>query len=401
MLVAAAVCPVSGGCKYALMNYGYGPNVGPDLSTGPRRLAPLDLSAIPDNVPPASTPSDPPSYQQLSADECRKRAARNSVLGNQIARAVADPVVCTNGPGQSVRWLRNVTANHLSDEARNRTAGAALDLYYQLLEAELLSDLQTASQVEVDALVTYGEKAIAEGAEESPEFYTLRKQQIETRADRVKLRAGIGRLNRELKPLLGLDANSPPLLPVDSLHVAPAAFDVEQAVRLGLTAREDLNALRDLIAGLDYRTLEAVRQSLDGLSPSLAVVSTASRVLAPGLRDTLSFLGRPDLDRVRNRLAGYLAEQEREVEKDIRTAAVEWESERELVALSKKQAALAVKRASEFEARKKEGAGVETDLRKARLESLKAEVDVVREAIKWQRADVKVRQAMGQLFGEQ
>jgi hypothetical protein len=392
---ATAGCRTAGGPRPAA------PAPPPELPTVERQLAPIDVSRLPDDPAPLAPAAPPGPYHRLTAEECHRLACANSPVARLIDLAAEPPQ--RRHPldltPRAVDDLRAAAAAQMSREARQRTAAAALDLYYQLLEAELLSDVLAETQAEVDELVRAGEVTAEKGFKESAQFLTLRRQQVELRADRAKLQAGIRRLNTELKAQTGLDAVPGPLLPADQIQVTPEALDPEQAVRVGLANRPDLQLIRTLIAGLDARTVDAVRQSLVGLVPPLGTITAATRVLAPGLRVLIPHLAKPDVESLRRQLRTYLADQEREAERDIRTAIDEWASERELVAVAARRVRLEADRVRELGVKRQAGAAVETDYRLARLDLLKAQADLVREAVKWKRADVKARRAMGLLCG--
>ncbi len=399
LLLLAAVVPAFAGCR--------GPAGGPppprcvpQLPTVERRLAPVDVSRVGDESS-AAQPAPPPGpYYRLTAEECHRLACVNSTAARLIDVASADqPRSLLDFTPRAADDLRRKIAGHMSRDARIRTAAAALDLYYRLLEAELLSDVLAESQSEVDELVRAGEVTAERGFKESAEFLQLRRQQVELRAERAKLRSGVQRLNAELKNLVGLDAVPGPLLPADQIQVVPEPLDPEQAVRVGLATRPDLLLLRDLAAGLDARTVDAVRQALAGLVPPLRAINAATRVLAPGLRSLLPYLSKPDVESLRRQVRTRLADQEREAAKDIRAAVDDWAGERELVAIARRRAELEAGRVRELEVRRAAGEAVEADYHKARLDYLKAQSDVIREAVKWKQADVKARQEMGLLCG--
>ncbi len=397
LLVAAATagCHAAGGPRPAA------PLAAPELPTVERRLAPIDLSRLPEDVTQAAPAAPPGPYYRLTAEECHRLACARSAAGRLIDEAAAGPPQHPLDPTpRAVDDLRAAAAAQMSREARQRTAAAALDLYYQLLEAELLSDVLADTQAEVDELVRAGEVTAEKGFKESAQFLTLRRQQVELRADRAKLRAGVRRLNTELKALTGLDHLPGFLLPADPIAVTPEALDPERAVRVGLATRPDLQLIRTLIAGLDARTVDAVRQALAGLVPQLGAINAATRVLSPGLRAFIPHLAQPDVHSLRRQLRTYQADQEREAERDIRTAIDEWASERELVAVAARRVRLESDRVRELEVKRQAGAAVETDYRLARLDLLKAQANLVREVVKWKRADVKARRAMGLLCGE-
>ncbi|HET6574238.1 MAG TPA: hypothetical protein VFG68_11580, partial [Fimbriiglobus sp.] len=256
-----------------------------------RKRAPIDVSRLTTDPTSLAQTAPPGPYHRLTAEECHRLACANSSAGRLIdAAATGQRRRLLDGIPHAADDLREAAAAQASREARLRNAAAALDLYYQLLEAELLSDVLVESQAEVDELVRAGEVTIELGVPETGQFLTLRRQQVQLRADRAKLRAGIRRLNTELKALTGLDYLPGPLLPTDQIVVTPEPLDPEQAVRVGLAARPDLQLIRTLTAGLNARTVDAVRQAVVGLVPPLAAINTATRVLAPGLRALIPYL---------------------------------------------------------------------------------------------------------------
>jgi hypothetical protein len=399
LLVAAL--PVSLGCQ-APAPCPVPRFVPPELPAVERQLAPVDVSRVPDSPPPApGTANTAGPYYRLTAEECRQFACASSTIANLIETAAANDNRSGCGIGtRAADQLRETVAWHLSAETRNRSAGAALDLYYRLLEAELLADVLAASQKEVDALVSAGEKMTRGGFTESAELFRLRKQQVDLQAKRTQLRSGIAKLNDELKSLTNLTAVPGPLLPTDQLQVTPEPLDPEQAVRVGLATRPDLQLLRALVNGLDHRTFQAVRQALANLVPPLGAVTAASRVLAPGLRTAFPFLNNPDdVDALRRQVGTYLADREREAVKEIRAAVNDWATELELVVIAKRRLAVETERVRELRVKRESGAAVEADYRRAKLEALQAEADLIREATKWKQADVKVRQTLGMLCG--
>ncbi len=371
-----------------------------ELPTVERRLAPIDVSQLTDDPTPTAQTAPAGPYHRLTAEDCQRLACANSSVGRLIDEAArSQPRRLLDGTPRAADDLREAAAAQASREARLRNAAAALDLYYQLLETELLSDVLAESQQQVDELVRAGEITAERGFKESDQFLTLRRQQVQLRADRAKLQAGIRRLNTELKALTGLDSLPGPILPADQIVVTPEPLDADQAVRVGLSARPDLQLIRTLIAPLNARTVDAVRQAVAGLVPPLGAINTATRVLAPGLRSLVPLLTRPDVRAMRSQLTTLLADREREAVRDIRTAADDWLSERELTTIATRRVQLETDRVHELAVKRQAGAAVETDYRLAKLDLSKAQADLIREAVKWKRADVKARQAMGLLCG--
>jgi hypothetical protein len=373
----------------------------PALPLAPRQVIPPDVAAVADRLTAVALPAAGP-YLQLTAEQCRELACAHAGTANLIlAAARDDDNGCFDwGPKADAARVRRVTARHLAREVRVRTAAAALDLYYRLLEAELLSDLLVTTAAEVDDLVTAGERLQGRGFTESPEFFTLRRQQVEVRAEYARLRQGARRLNAELKALIGKGGEPGTLLPCDRIQVTADGLDVETVVHVGLAGRPDLQLLRDLDADLDARTVDAVRQAVIGLVPALKAVTTAAPVLTPGLAVLVPHLAKPEVESTRRQIRSLLADRTAEADKDIRSAADEWATQQELVGLARRRLAVETSRVDELAARRRSGAAVEADYRRAKLDALRAEAEVIREAVKWKLADVKVRQAMGVLCSD-
>ena len=110
-------------------------------------------------------------------------------------------------------------------------------------------------------------------------------------------------------------------------------------------------------------------------------------------------MAKAEVAAVRSQIMGLLQDREREVAKEIRTAAEEWTTARELVAIARQRFKLHTANVGDLEKKSKVGQAVELELRKARLELLKAESELVGDIVKWKLADVKARETMGLLCG--
>ncbi len=395
-------CSLSAGCR-APMPVRSEPHE-TALPVTERQIPAPDVSAITD-LPSlgSANPLPPVGYYRLTAEECRQLACENSSLGNLIdsASTTRPPgPLAGHGAGAAIDRVRAMAGGYIAQEARNRTAGSALALYYKLLELELKSDVLASSILELDRLIQANDKLIEKGFKQTSDGFELKKQRLELEADRTRLRSGIARLNSELKSLLAIDAATAGfLLPADQVRVVPDPLDAEQAVQLGLMLRGDLNLLRCLANSVDHRTLQAVRKVLIGLAPPLAAVVQATEDLAPLLLPYVSAMAKAEVAAVRSQIMGLLQDREREVAKEIRTAAEEWTTARELVAIARQRFELHTANVGDLEKKSKVGQAVELELRKARLELLKAESELVGDIVKWKLADVKARETMGLLCG--
>lgn len=395
-----ALTLLAAGCRWLAAPHFDTPKPAPaDLPLADRMVPPPDASAVAEPLP----EPPPAGYYRLTADECHALACRNSSAANLIESSViVQPGCFANISGRAYSdWVRVTAARHLSGEARSRTASAALTLYYQLLELELKSDVLRASLVELDELVKTNDVLLAQGFKQTDDTYELKKRRIELLGDQARLRSGVQRLNAELKSLLAIDPGSSGfLLPADQVKVVPDPIDAGQAVQAGLMLRNDLNLLRQLAGMTDHRTVPAVRRVLTGLTPVLGAVSLPTATDDVSLSPFVSSMAKAEAASVRRQLHGLLQDREREAAKEIRTAVEEWSTARDLVAIARKKFELGQERVTDYEKRQKVGQGVELELRKARLELLQSESDLIGEIAKWKLADVKAREAIGLLCGE-
>jgi hypothetical protein len=368
-----------------------------DLPLVERTVPAPDVSAS--GEPSAPPPS--PGYYQLTADECRDLACRNSAAANLIeASVVVEPGCLAHFTGRdAVDHLRVTAAGHLSREARNRTAAAALTLYYRILELELKADVLANSVQEVDELLKAAAILEEKGFKPADDTFALKKQRVELTGEGAKLRSGIGKLNAELKSLLAIDPGTPGLiLPADQVKVVPDPLDPQLAVQVGLANRADLNLIRSVANAADVRTLAASKRVLAGLVPILGAVSRPAEE-ASVLSPFVDGLAKAEGCAVRKQLTGLLHDREREATKDIRTAVDEWATARDLVAVARQKFELDTQRVDELQARADTGQAVAAELSRAKLDLLKTEADLISTVTAWKVADVKAREAMGLLCG--
>ena len=366
-----------------------------------RQIPAPDLTKLEDK--PKDAKPAPQAYYNLTAEECRALACRNSAIGNLVDASA--PGCTPSGHNVASRyasdWVRITAASYISADARNRNAGAALNLYYRILELELKSDVLNSSIAELDALVKANDILAAKGFKQSSDAHELRKQRIDLDAKGAQLRSGLAKLNAELKNLLAIDPGTAGfILPADQVRVVPDPLDAEQAVALGLANRADLNLLRAVGNMTDHRTVPAVRQVMIGAVPGLAAVMRMAQFAPVQMIPFLDTVAKAEANAVKKQVLGLLTDREREAAKDIRTAVEEWTTARELVSIARQRFELNQSRVTELEKRAKVGQTVELELRKSRLDLLQSESDLVGEIAKWKLADVKAREVIGLLCDE-
>jgi hypothetical protein len=83
-------------------------------------------------------------FRGLTAEDCQCRAVRSSTMGNLLAsQQEQSRLPCL--PCHKGKSLYREVLDYSADEARNRSAGDALEAYYQLAEAEGKDDLLRSS----------------------------------------------------------------------------------------------------------------------------------------------------------------------------------------------------------------------------------------------------------------
>jgi hypothetical protein len=366
-----------------------------DLPLVERIVPPPDVTAA--GEPSAPLPS--PGYYQLTADECRELSCRNSSAANLIESSVVVEPGCFAHltARDSIDYLRVTAATHLSREARNRSAAAALTLYYRILELELKADVLANSVQEVDALLKSAATLEEKGFKAADDTHTLKKQRVELTGEGARLRSAIAKLNAELKSLLAIDPGTPGLiLPADQVKVVPDPLDPQLAVQVGLANRADLNLLRGVANAVDVRTLAAAKRVLAGMVPILGAVSRPVETASP-LSPFVDGMAKAEGCAVRKQLTNLLHDREREAAKDIRSAVDEWTTARDLVAVARQKFELDTARVDDLTKRSNIGDAVQAELGKAKLDLLKTEADLIGAVTAWKVADVKAREAMGLL----
>jgi hypothetical protein len=212
-------------------------------------------------------------------------------------------------------------------------------------------------------------------------------------------------LNGGLKSLLGLPGGADyQLWPDATLEVRDDLPDEEEAVRVGLHHRPDLNLLRCLLDGGDDST-GAARRVLAGVNPLLAGpplelpcgLRLVVRLVAP-LAGSLP--PQPDARATREQLTLLLAERERQAEREIRAAVVRAKAQADLARLHAERVGRLAAKQSDLVNKQNAGQAVAAELARARADVRKAEGDRLEAAVAHAAALVRLRQAQGLLVRE-
>jgi outer membrane protein TolC len=365
------------------------------LPTVDKSSLPLDLSALPKG--PGPYPADA-TYHGLTEADCPCLAARASTLGNlldQKAQALSQRKSKFRVGADKASEQSRTVLQHAADEARNRSAGDAMEAFYRLTEAEGRLALLLLGLKEVNESVKRAEELQAKNLRPPVEIAVIRKQLTDLRSDEVNLRIAILQLNARLKVLLGLSCGDYSLWPLADLKVVPEEPDIEEAVNYGLHHRPELALLEALADGLDARSLTVASQALGGVNPLLGEPSSPAHCAS-----LLACLDGSKVQSAKQQVQTLLAERKRQATEEIRQAVGLVAYRAQLVILARQKVEIEERRIKELEEKKAKGLDAEDELSTARLNLYKAQGERLREVVNWKIARAQLRQAQGRLLEE-
>lgn len=404
-------------CQTAANVQAGGPQVAPLPLTQRATLEP-DIASLPAEPPPVLIGATAEiRYRLLRAVDCQCLAVIHSSIGNLLARervGLADAqrgcpksslhVLLPRQCAQSVNELKTAILYYSELEARNRSAAYALDLYYRLAESEAKADLLDQAAADLAEAVRHSRDLLQQGFKLPIELTTLQRQEIDARADRIKLSAGIVELNGRLKGLIGQQD-----LPADE-HLWPAGesdmtfspLDLEAAVHVGLRQRAELNLLRALLHDLDAKTLPVIRDFLKGLNALLGEQAKHATPVGRAYDVAKGLLtAQADERSVRKaQLQQLLADRERAVAAEVHQAAAEMHAKGQLLVLGRERVVTANTRQRDADEKAKSGGGSFLEVLSAKLDAYKARAQLVEDLMGWHAARARLKQAQGLLVME-
>jgi hypothetical protein len=351
-----------------------------------------DLSAL--SKDPAPNPADA-SYQGLNEADCPCLAARASTLGNlldQKAQTLSESKHKCQLRADKASELSSTVLHFAADEARNHSAGDAMEAFYRLVEAEGRLPLLLLGLKEVNDSLKRAEDLQAKGLRPPVEIAVIRRQLTDLRTDEVNLRIATLQLNAKLKVLLGLSCGDYSLWPVADLKVVPEVPDIDEAVAYGLCHRPDLAFLEALAGGLDATVAS---QALGGLNPLLGESSSSTCCAS-----LLACLHGKNTQCAQSQVQTLLADRKHQATEEIRQAVGLVAYRVRLIILARQKVESDDRQVKELEEKKGKGLDVETELGTARLNLHKAQGEQLREVVNWKIARAQLRQAQGRLLEE-
>ncbi len=365
-------------------------------------------SLLPAESLPGSALDGPTAYYALTPKDCQCMAARCCGVANLMAierKAIKcqdnSKCMCVKPKKPQGGAFKQEILESAEQEARDQQAGAALELYYRLAEAEAGLDLLQASVDELDsALVTAKELRERNIISES-EYQRLGAQRAKTLTDRTELQMNVGRLNVELGKLVCVNIcpGEAQFWPLVDLDATCQEVNVEAAVKLALANRGELKILRAIQRDLSLLTLPAAREAMRSINGLLG--SADPKYKFPQLQilaETFCHEGpySIELQARRRQLALRIAEREAAIAGDVREEAMQASRRCQTASLAKARADSLGKVARDLEELHKKQLNVTAaDVTKAKLEWIQARGDVVKEVSARERAKAKLKQHEG------
>lgn len=346
-----------------------------------------DVSAI---EPRSSVEFEESLYCNLAEREAQCLAATTAPLARlleQEADALAAQHSLHHGRSDCTQQILLLQAT----QERNRAAGAALQIFLRLAEAEAgAANLRERLQ-EVKRLLGDVQRLQAAGVESTLSQASVEAQQLELLHKQVDLEATIEDLNHQLVTLLGIEPPGSRLWPDADLRVDPAVPPVEQAQQLALQQRCDLAALRMAIC-CDVEVMRTLlRQSNAGLGLSSSCGACAA----------LHLLARRAEGDIRSeQLDAAVNQQERTIINDVARAIATMEARVVQIGLSRQRLEALKAQHARLEKKREIDATAAFEARKARLDVLAGEQDLLHDVIEWKLAVTRLRELQGELGRE-
>jgi len=353
----------------------------------PQAISP-DVSAV---SPRSSAEFDESLYCNLPERDAQCLAGTTAPLAKLLEQE-ADALACQSqglhqSRSQCTQRILYLQATH----ERNRNAAAALQLFLRLTEAEAGAANVRERLAEVGRLLADVQRLQAAGIESTLSQSSVEAQQLALIHKQVDLEATIEDLNHQLVNLLGVEPLDSRLWPAADLKVDVAVPSVAEAQQLALRQRCDLAALREA-ACCDVevmRTLLGQANGGLGLSPSCQALAA------------LHLLARQCEGDIRSeQLTAAADEQARTLSNDVARAVATIEARLVQIGLSRRRLEALEAQHARLEKKREIEAAAVFEARKARLDVLAGEQDLLHDVIEWKLAVVHLRELQEELARE-
>lgn len=389
----------------------------PDYTAGlakvERRQITADLSAIAEfealALPPAENTQGSEPYRSLGPAECQCYAVQASAGGNRIA-AERSAACAQNSKKprrtERVTRLRMQLLATAEIAARDMTAAQALEAYYKLAAAEHGRDSLAKSLRELAEAEKQLGKLTGRGLQGISNDGSLERQRYELSSQLAQLELDRHELTETLRNKLGVPILEPwwSIWPDTPLAVDAVPIDEDTAISIALESRAELRLLRIVYHNIDAETLSAARMVLSqvngllGLEPpsvcSCCCLCLLNGPLGSDCSEQMEVAAR------RAQVAQQLSEQEAKVISEVRMAIRTIETRLEQVILARQDLASWTSRLAAVEAKSSTAESTFLEISQARIQSLQAEDNLIRQVVAWHLGHVQLKKAKGVLSQE-
>lgn len=347
------------------------------------------------------------TYRKVSARDCQCLAVQGSSLGDLLdkkSNACVEqcPQGHFRGKVSESTLVQQALLRDAALEARNRSAGTALALFFRLAESEGKLDVLKQSLGEIENALETGERMKAKGMQLGDDFEILRRRRVSALDGNIELELAIVRLNAELRYLLklGPDDDSWRIWPDLDWQVVADPLDVTAAVALGLERRPELVLLRRLAASLDRENAPLVRGVLGQahalLGMSCQANTSPSKIL-------LSLLSSPqatdqEVEALCRQVQTYRIEREQDVAQEIRQDVMTVNARLRQIAVAREEVQGWERRLDELKAKAERGMSTFPERTTIQLRRLEAQSVLIEKVVAWHTARVTLSQDQGLLI---
>lgn len=348
----------------------------------------------------------PAEYRELTAEACQCMAAEASSQGNSMAaerRSLQASASRHHGLSEEDQLrVRALRASEL--EARNKSAGAAMEAFYMIAEVEANLSILEASQAEIDDALAKVKRLRDQGMQVPFDDSELARQRLELIDKQTDLEQKVGQLNAQLVRLLGLETTNvyARIWPADDWKVEVAPVDMEAAVEEGLTDRPEMQFLASLPRWVNTKTLGVVRQLVagaDGLLGSQSKFTGLLQLIGSRLCGQRKSNER-ELAVRRRQLGDYTRQRRLEITSEIQQAVRQADSKLREIAIAKQQTTAWEQRIAELTRKQQIDESTFAEIATARLKAFQAQSDETNRIIGWKIALAKLKEAQGKLILE-
>jgi hypothetical protein len=377
----------------------------------------LDGKGLANVTPRPPSEHEGKTFRRLTESDCVLLAAANTGLANLIDDEHRVPVQAemkasflnhamarVEESTDEVERFRRTLRYHAALEARNGSAAAALNRFFQLTEAEVRTDLLRKAFPIIDALIVKAQEAKKADVRFPLDPADLARERLQMVSQLEQAELGSRLLNIDLKrrlalPSLPMDER---LWPVGDFAIDPAPVDPETSVKAALADRPELRGWRALYQGLTPATLPDVRDILRAgsslLSPSQTPVFVRWFLRKKPGADAATLA---EVEVRRKQIYDVIVQRERDVADETRAAAMMLNAQTVRATLARDRLRNWTEKLDDA-VKKKEAKqpGAEFVEPQVRVEWLKAQSELASEVAAWHQARVRLKAAEGWLAWE-